>query len=74
MKHFIEQTTQHQSHADVFEEELQKMKMRIEETYRDMQKKMSQGLVGSKDIQQLSMNIDSKIAEIEEKLNEKANK
>ncbi|CDW81229.1 UNKNOWN [Stylonychia lemnae] len=74
MKHYIDQTLNHQSHSDAVEEELARIKQKMEETYRDMQKKMSQGIVGSKDIQQLSISIDTKFNEIEQAIDQKANK
>ena len=56
---------------------MQRIRQRVEETYREMQRKLnSAGASGgsSKDLQSLTQQIEQRLAEFEEKLGEKANK
>ena len=60
---------------EMFEDELTKMRTRIEELYKEVSRKAaSAGGGSSKEIQALTTSIDQRFAEVEEKLNEKANK
>ena len=58
----------------MFEDELTKMRTRIEELYKEVSRKASASGAGSKEVQALTSTFDQRFAEIEEKLEEKANK
>lgn len=59
---------------EMVEDELTKMRTRVEELYKEISRKSSAGGSSAKEMQQIQVNIESRFAEVEEKLNEKANK
>ena len=59
---------------EMFEEELTKMRTRIEELYKEVSRKAASSGGSSKEIQALTTTIDQRFADVEEKLNDKANK
>jgi len=61
---------------EVYEDELSKMRARLEELYKEVHRKATQQLSTAHhgDLQLLQATLDSRFADLEEKLNEKANK
>ena len=55
----------------MFEDELTKMRTRIEELYKEVSRKASASGPGSKEVQALTSTFDQRFAELEEKLEEK---
>lgn len=61
--------------SEMIEDELAKMRQRVDELQKELfRKTSSQAGHNPKEIQQLAMNVDQRFAEVEEKLNDKANK
>jgi soluble cytochrome b562 len=59
---------------EMFEDELTKMRTRIEELYKEVSRKANSTGAGSKEVQALTTTVEQRLAELEEKLDEKANK
>jgi|LauGreDrversion4_2_1035121.scaffolds.fasta_scaffold597423_1 predicted AlkP superfamily pyrophosphatase or phosphodiesterase len=74
IKHIMDQM-QPTTH-EVYEDELSKMRARLEELYKEVHRKATQQLSTAHhgDLQLLQATLDSRFADLEEKLNEKANK
>ena len=70
LKHYLDENGGRQP-AD---EELERVRARVDEMQRELLKKLGQQPTAAKEAQQLQAAVEARLAELEEKLNEKANK
>lgn len=71
IKHIMDQM---QPNHELYEDELSKMRARLEELYKEVHRKATQSSGATGDIQLLQSSLEQRFADIEDKLNDKANK
>jgi polyhydroxyalkanoate synthesis regulator phasin len=71
IKHIMDQM---QPNHEVYEDELSKMRARLEELYKEVHRKATQSSGATGDLHLLQSSLEQRFADIEDKLNDKANK
>jgi hypothetical protein len=65
---------QMQPNHELYEDELSKMRARLEELYKEVHRKATQSSAATGDLHLLQSTLEQRFADLEEKLNDKANK
>jgi polyhydroxyalkanoate synthesis regulator phasin len=71
IKHIMDQM---QPNHELYEDELSKMRARLEELYKEVHRKATQSSAATGDLHLLQSSLEQRFADIEDKLNDKANK